>query len=169
MTVAPAPAAGGGSTAPPMSSFPDLVRLVLSLSGSVDQRDAVLGSLLSAAAVTSTGGVPAPATTVLSVTPVACLSSVPAPGASTPAGAASATASPGRHERAWESSRLEWRRRRLSGQERSRSGGKRGGGGPLPLLALPIRPVYLPPLPLNPRIRRGGLVRCLLPLQSWCR
>ena len=85
----------GGSTALPTSSFPDLIRPVLSLSWSVDQRDAVLGSLLSAAAVACAGGVPAPAATVPSAAPVACLSSVPAPGASIPAGAASATALPG--------------------------------------------------------------------------
>ena len=133
LTVASAPAAAGGATALPTSSFPDLVRLVLSLSGSVDQRGTVLGSLLSAAAVTGAGGVPAPAATVPSAAPVACSSSVPAPGASTPAGAASATALPGRCERAQESSRPERRRRRLSGRERSRSGGKRGRGWSLSL------------------------------------
>ena len=122
LTVVPACAAAGGATALPTSSFPDLIRLVLSLSGSVDQRGAVMGSLLSAAAVTDAGGVPAPAATVASVAPIACSSSVPAPGASTPAGAASATASPGRRERAQECSR-----RRSSGQERSRLGGERVG------------------------------------------
>ena len=63
-----------------------------------------------------------------SAAPVACLSSVPDPGASTPAGAASATASPSRRERAQESSRPEKRRRWSPGRERSRSGGKCGGG-----------------------------------------
>ena len=77
--------------------------------------------LLLAAAVTGAGGVP-------SAAPVSCSSSVPAPGASTPAGAASATASPGRCERAQESSRLERRCGHSSGRERSRSGGKRGRG-----------------------------------------
>ena len=70
----PAPAAAGGSSALPTSSFPDLVRLLFSLSGSVDQRVEVLGSLLSAAAFTGAGGVPAPATTVPSAAPVACSS-----------------------------------------------------------------------------------------------
>ena len=56
----PAPAIEGGSSGLPMSSFPDLVRLLLGLSGSVDQRGAVLGSLLSAAGVTSTGGCACP-------------------------------------------------------------------------------------------------------------
>ena len=128
LTVEPAPVAVGGSTALPMSSFPDLVRLVLSLSGSVDQRGAVLGSLLSAAAVTGAGGVPAPTTTVTSAAPVACWSTVPAPGGSTPAGAVSVTASPRRCERAQETSCPEKRHRQLSGRERSRSGGKSGGG-----------------------------------------
>ena len=47
---------------------------------------------------------------------------------STPAGAASATALPGRCERARESSRPERRRRRSSDRERSCSGGKHGLG-----------------------------------------
>ena len=54
--MAPAPAVAGGATALPTSSFPDLIRLVLSLSGSVEQRGAVLGSILSTAAVTSARG-----------------------------------------------------------------------------------------------------------------
>ena len=128
LTVAPAPAVAGGATAFFTSSFPDLVRLVLSLSGSVEQRGAVLGSLLSTAAVTGAEGVPAPSAPVPAAAAVACSSSVPAPGVSTPAGAASATASPGRCERARESSRPERRRRRSSGRERSCSGGKRGRG-----------------------------------------
>ena len=41
--------------------------------------------------------------------------------------------------------------------------GSVAGVGPLPLLALPVRPVYLPPLPLSPRVQRRELVRCLLP------
>ena len=41
--------------------------------------------------------------------------------------------------------------------------GSVAGGGPLTLLALPVRPVYLPPFPLGPWIRRGGLVQSLLP------
>ena len=55
---------------------------------------------------------------------------MPAPGASTPAGAASVTASSGRCERAQgqESSRPAKRRRWSSGRERSHSGGKRRGG-----------------------------------------
>ena len=94
-TVEPAPAVAGGSSAPPTSSLPDLVRLFLSLSGPVDQWGVALGSLLLAAAVTGAGGLPAPAAPVPPAAPVACLSAVPALGASTPAGAASMTALPG--------------------------------------------------------------------------
>ena len=126
--VEPATAVAGGSSALPTSSLPDLVRLFLSLSGPVNQRGAVLGSLLSAASVTCAVGLPDPAASVPSAAPVACSSAMPAPGASTPAGAASATASPGRCERAQEPSRPERRRRWSSGRERSCSGGKRGGG-----------------------------------------
>ena len=115
LAVGPAPAAVGGCTAFPTSSFPDLVRLVLSLSGSAEQRGAVLGSLLSATAVTGAGGVPAPAAPVPPAVPVACSSAVPAPGALTPAGAACATALPGRCDRAQESSCLEKCRRQSSG------------------------------------------------------
>ena len=61
--------------------------------------------------------------------PVACsFASVPAPGVGTPAGAASTTASLGRHEHARESSHPERCRRPLSGRERSRSGGTRCKG-----------------------------------------
>ena len=127
LTVAPAPAVAGGATTLPASSFPGLVRLVLSLSESVEQRGAVLGSLLMTAAVTGARGVPAPALLVLAAAAVAYSSSVPAPSVSTP-GTASVTASPGRCERAKESSRPERRRRWSSGRERFRSGGKRGKG-----------------------------------------
>ena len=128
-TVEPALAVAGDSIPLPTSSFLELVRLFLSLSGPVAQRDADIGSMLSAADVTGAGVLPGPATPVTSAAPVACSSaSVPAPGASTPAGAASATALPSRCECARESSRPERRRRRSSGRERSRSGGKRGRG-----------------------------------------
>ena len=93
----------------------------------MDQRGAVLRSLLSAAGVTGAGGLPAPAAPVTSAAPVACSSAVPASGASTPAG----------------------------GPVRVRSV---AGVGPLPLLALPVRPVCLSPLPLSPRNQRRGLV-----------
>ena len=93
------------------------------------QRDATVGSLLTAAGVTGAGVLPGPAALVIFAAPVACSSaSVPAPGVVTPAGAASATASPGRCERARESFRPERRCRRSSGRERSRLGGKRGRG-----------------------------------------
>ena len=128
LTVAPAPAVAGDTTALPTSSFLDLVRRVLSLSGSVEQRGAVLGSLLSTAAVTGAGDVPAPTAPVPTAAAVACSPSVPAPGGSTSACAASATASPGRCESAQESSRPEQRHGRSTGWERSRSGGKRGRG-----------------------------------------
>ena len=125
-TVEPAPAVAVGSIPLPTSSFLDLVRLVLSLPWSVAQRDVAVGSLLTAAGVTSAGVLPGPAALVTSAAPIACSSaSVPAPGVVTPASAASATASPGRCERARESSRPE---RCSSGRERSRSGGKRGRG-----------------------------------------
>ena len=53
-------------------------------------------SMFSAAGVTGAGVLPGPAASVTSVSPVACLSvSVPALGVVTPAGAASATSSPG--------------------------------------------------------------------------
>ena len=41
--------------------------------------------------------------------------------------------------------------------------GSVAGVGPLPLLALPLRPVLLPPPPLSPRSRRGGGVNALPP------
>ena len=162
--MAPAPAVAGGATALPTSSFPDLVRLVLSLSGSMEQRDAVRGSLLSTAAVTGAGSVPAPAAPVPTAATIVCSPLVPTLSGSTSAGAASATASHGRCEHAQESSCPERRHGRLTGRERSLSGGKRGKRvGLLPLLALPVRPVLLPPPPLGPRARKGGLVHCLLP------
>ena len=115
-TVEPARAVAGGSVLLPTSSFPDLVRLFLSLSGLVAQQDAALRSILLAAGVTGAGVLPGPAAPVTSAAPVACSSaSVPAPGVSTPAGAASATSSPGRCERARESSRPERRCSHTSG------------------------------------------------------
>ena len=91
------------------------------------QRDVAIGSLLTAADVTGAGVLPGPAILVTSTTPVACWSAcVPAPGVTSPAGAASVTTSPGRCEHARESSHLERHRMRSSGRERSRSGGKRG-------------------------------------------
>ena len=127
-TEEPASAVAGGSSDLPTSSFPDLIRRFLGLSGSVDQRGAVLGSLLSAAGVSGAGGVPAPAAQVTSAAPVPCSSAVPAPGVLTPTGAASVTASPGRCELARESSSPKQHCRRSSGRERSNSGGKRGRG-----------------------------------------
>ena len=126
--MAPAPTVVGGATALPASSFPDLVRLVPSVSGSVEQRGAVLGSLLSTAAVTGAGSVPAPAALVPTAAAIVCSPLVPTPGGSTKAGAASATALHGRCEHAQESSRPEWCHGRSTGRERSRSGGKRGKG-----------------------------------------
>ena len=87
-----------------------------------------MGARLSAAGVTSVGLLPGPAAPLTSATPVVCLSAMSASGVSTPAGAASVTASPGRCEHARESSRPERRSRRSSGRERSRSGKKRGRG-----------------------------------------
>ena len=72
-TVEPAPAVAGASIPLPMSSFPDLVRLFLSLSGSVAQRDAAVGSLLTAAGVAGAGVLPGPAAPVTSA---ACCSFV---------------------------------------------------------------------------------------------
>ena len=86
------------------------------------------GLFLSAAGVTGAGVLPGPATLVTSAAPVACSTAMPAPGLSTPAGADSATASPGRCERARESFQPERRHRRSSDRERSHSGGKHGRG-----------------------------------------
>ena len=41
--------------------------------------------------------------------------------------------------------------------------GSVAGVSPLPLLALSVWPVSLPPLLPSPRIQKRGLVRCLLP------
>ena len=91
-TVEPAPALAGGSIPPPASSFLDLVRVFLSMSGPMVRRDAAVGSLLLAAGVAGVGVLPGPAAPVTSAVPVACSSvSVPAPGVATPAGVASAT------------------------------------------------------------------------------
>ena len=152
-TVVSAPAVAGGSIPLPTSSFPDLVRLFLSLSGPVTQRDAAVGSLLSAAGVTGAWVLPGPAAPVSSAAPVACSSVMPAPGVST-----SATASPGRCERARGSSRPERRRRRSPGRERSRSGGKRGRGQSHSSARFARWPVCLPPLLLRLRMQKGGLV-----------
>ena len=85
------------------------------------QRDATVGSILSAA-----GLLLSPTAPMTSAAPVACSSeSVLAPGVVTPASAASATTLPGRCEHARESSRPE---RRSFGRERSHSGGNRGRG-----------------------------------------
>ena len=122
----PALAVAGGSIPLPMSSFLAPVRLFLSLSGTVAQRDVAIGSMLSAAGATGAGVLHGPAAPVTSAAPVAYSSaSVPAPDVSTPTGAAS---SPGRCECARESSRPERRRRRSSGRERFRLGGKHGRG-----------------------------------------
>ena len=126
--VEPAPAVAGGFIPQLTPSLQDLARLFLSLSGSMVQRDVAVGSLFTAAVVTG-GVLPVPAAPVTSAAPVVCLSaSVPAPGLVTPAGAASATVSPGRQERARESSHPERCRRCSSGRERSHSGEKRGKG-----------------------------------------
>ena len=84
------------------------------------------GLFLSAAGVTGAEGFPAPIALVTSAAPVACSLAMPAPGASTLAGAATETASSGRCDRVQESSRPEKRRRQSSGRGKSRSGGKRG-------------------------------------------
>ena len=112
-----------------MPSLLDLARLFLSLSGSLAQRHAAVGSLFTAADVTGAGVLPGPAAPVTSAAPVARSSlSVPTPGVVPLADAASATGSPSRHEHARESSHPERRCRCSSGRERSRSGGKRGRG-----------------------------------------
>ena len=92
-------------------------------------RDAVVGSLFSAAGVTGAGVLPGPAAPVMSSAPSECLSvSVPARIVVSPAGAASAIGSAGQHECAWEFPRSERRRRRSSRGERFHSGKKRGEG-----------------------------------------
>ena len=125
------PSVAGDSIPLPTPSFPDLVWLSLSLSVPVTQRDATIGSQFSAAGVTGAGVLLCPTAPVTSAAaaPVAYSSaSVPAPGLVTPAIAASATASPGRCERARGSSCPERRCRLSSGRKWSRSGGKRGRG-----------------------------------------
>ena len=61
----------------------------------MEQQDAAIEYLVSAANVTGVGVLPGPAAPVTSASPVACSSAMPAPGVSTSAGAASATALPG--------------------------------------------------------------------------
>ena len=152
----PAPAVTGSSLPLPTSSFPDLVRLFLSLSGPLAQRDAAIGSLLPAAGVTGAGVLPGPAARV------ACSSAMLAPGVSTPAGAQllqllcpvdvsvlgslpAQRGAPGA---------------RLVGRGPFRVGSV-AGVGPLPLL---VRPEYLPSLLLGPWMQKRKLVRYLLPL-----
>ena len=80
-----------------------------------------------AAGVTGDWVLPGPAAPVSSAAPFTCSSaSVPALGVVSPAGAASATGSAGRHERAWESARSVRHHRRSSGGDRSCSGKRRG-------------------------------------------
>ena len=93
-----APAVAGSSSPRPMPSLQDLARLFLSLSGSREQWDAVLGSAFSTAAVSGAGFLPGPAALELSAATSECSSaSVPAPGVSSPAGAASVTGSSGQY------------------------------------------------------------------------
>ena len=73
----------------------------------MEQRDAVIGALLPAASVTGAEVLPGPAAPVTSAAPVACSSAMPAPGVLTSASSASATTTPGRCERARESSHPE--------------------------------------------------------------
>ena len=92
--VEPAPAVAGGSIPRPMLSLQDLARLFLSLSGSLVQRDAVMGSLFLAAGANGAGALPGPATPVMSAGPSACSSAiVPAPGVVSTTDAASVTGS----------------------------------------------------------------------------
>ena len=120
LIVAPAPAVAGGATALSRTSSGWCSACLGPWNSRVRFWGPFCRLLLSPVSV--------PAALVPAAAAVACSSSVPAPGMLTPAGAASATASPGRCERAQESSRPERRRRRSSGQERSRSGGKHGRG-----------------------------------------
>ena len=98
-----------------------------------------MGSMFSAAGVSGAGMLPGPAAPERSTAPSA---SVPALGVGSPAGAAAATGSAGRHERAWESPRSEWRHRHSSSGERSQSGTKhREGRSPSPAYSSrPARP-----------------------------
>ena len=143
----PAPAVAGSSIPRLTPSLPDRARLFLSLLGSLAQRDAVMGSLFTAAGVTSAGVLPGPAAPVTSAAPAACSSaSVPVPGVVTPADAASETGSTGRHERARESS-----------AQRGAAGSRLVGRGPVRVgrvarVALPVRFVCLPPFLLSLRM-----------------
>ena len=118
------------------------------------------GSRKLAAGVTGAGVLPGPVAPVTSAAPVACSSECARSGCGTPAGAASVTGLPGRHERA----------RGLPAQRGARLVGRgpiRMGNlarvSPLPLLTLPIWFVCLPFLLLHLRMQMRGLVRCLLP------
>ena len=166
-TVVPAPAVTGGSLPLPTSSFPDLVRLFLSLSEPLAQWYAAIGSLLPAAGVTGAGVLPGPTDPVTSAAPVACSSVMPAPGVSTPAGA-----QPLQLLRPVDVSVLGSlpAQRGAAGAHLVGRGpfrvGSVAGVGPLPLLALPVRPVYLPSLLLGPWMQKRKLVRYLLPLSG---
>ena len=94
-TVEPAPAVAGDSIPLSTSSFPDLVRLFLSLLGPLTQWDATIGSLFSAAGVIGAGVLLRPTAPMTSAASVACsFASVPAPGVVTPASAASVVTFP---------------------------------------------------------------------------
>ena len=115
-----------------------------------------MGFLFMAAGVTRAGVLPGPAAPVTSAAPVACSSaSVPAPGVL-----------PLRPVDMSELGNLPAQRgaagARLVGRGSVRVG-RVAGVGPLPLLALPVRFVRLPPLLLSLRIQKRGLVRRLLP------
>ena len=123
------PGVAGSSIPRPKPSLQDLARLFLSLLGSHAQWDAIVGSAFSAAGISGAGVLPGPAAPVTSAAPSACSSaSVLAPGVDSPAGAASATSSAGRHERAWESPCSGRRCWRSSIREESRSSKKRREG-----------------------------------------
>ena len=97
-----APAVAGSSIPQLKSSFQDLARLFLSLSGSHEQLD-----VFSAATISGAGSLPGLAAPVPVAAPSACLSArVSAPGEGSPAGGASTTGSPGRRERSRKSTPL---------------------------------------------------------------
>ena len=142
-----ASAVTGSSRPGPKPSLRDLARLFLSLSGSLEQWDAVAGSAFLAVAKNA-GSLPGSAALEPVSAPSACSSArVPAPGAGSPAGGASAAGLLGR---SWESPRLERRRRHSSIRVRDFV-----GVGLLPLPALLIWLAHPPPLH---RVRANGRV-----------
>ena len=123
-----APAVAGSSFPQPKPSLQDFARLFLSLSGSREQWDVVVGSAFLAATGSGAGSLSDPTAPVPVAAPSTCSSvSVPSVGGDSPAGAASTTGSAGRRKLSRESSHSERHHRHSSSGERSHSSKKRHG------------------------------------------